>query len=208
MNNTRELDDDRVDRLYRASRTPAFVEVPALPFLAIDGHGDPNSSQAFADAVKALYAVSYAAKFAIKKAGGENYKVAPLEGLWTADGMEAFRTGTKRDWDWTAMIRQPESVTRELVEQAVDDAATRKGLTAARTLRLERSPRDQRPRCSTSARTPTRGRRSPGCTTSSTSTDSPSTATCTGITRSTSATRAARPRRGCARSSDSRTPGT
>jgi hypothetical protein len=32
--------------LYSAKRGPAFVDVPELPFLMIDGHGDPNTAPA------------------------------------------------------------------------------------------------------------------------------------------------------------------
>jgi hypothetical protein len=70
---------DAVDRLYRATTKPQLVQVPALSFLCLDGHGDPNTSQAYAAAVQALYSVSYAAKFAVKKAGGPAFKVSPLE---------------------------------------------------------------------------------------------------------------------------------
>lgn len=126
-----------VERLYRATTTPQLVEVPALRFLCVDGHGDPNTSASYAAAVQALYAVSYAAKFAIKKAGGEAFKVAPLEGLWWAADMRAFGSGQKSDWDWTMMIRQPDSVTAELVDRLTAEVAIRKSLPRARELRLE-----------------------------------------------------------------------
>ena len=42
---------DSVDQLYRATTTPRLVRVPPLTFLCIDGHGDPNTSPAYADAV-------------------------------------------------------------------------------------------------------------------------------------------------------------
>jgi hypothetical protein len=71
----------RIDRLYRAMTTPQLVQVPPLKFLCLDGHGDPNTSPAYAAAVQALYSVSYAAKFAVKKAGGPDFKVSALEGL-------------------------------------------------------------------------------------------------------------------------------
>jgi hypothetical protein len=44
----------------------AVVEVPEQQFLMVDGHGDPNVSPAYAEAVEALYAVSYAARAAAK----------------------------------------------------------------------------------------------------------------------------------------------
>jgi hypothetical protein len=61
-----DIKRDRKD-LY-APRTGRFdfVEVPELPFLMIDGMGDPNTSASYQDALTALYSVSYALKFASK----------------------------------------------------------------------------------------------------------------------------------------------
>ncbi len=132
------LTTDPVGLLYHATTTPELVEVPTLRFLAIDGHGDPNVSPAYSEALRALYAVSYAAKFAVKRAGGEDFTVSPLEGLWTAKDLGAFLTGEKSSWDWTMMIRQPDNVTDELVARFAEEVAIRKGLASARRLRIER----------------------------------------------------------------------
>lgn len=113
----------------------------ALMFLCLDGHGDPNTSPAYAAAVQALYSVSYAAKFAVKKAGGPDFKVSPLEGLWWAEEMSTFRAGDKSDWDWTMMIRQPDAVTGDLFAHVVDEVAAKKSKPAAKELRLGRSGR-------------------------------------------------------------------
>lgn len=125
-----------VERLYRARRTPELVEVPPLRYLCLDGHGDPNTSPAYADAVQALYAVSYAATFAVRKAGGTDVKVSPLEGFWSAEDMSTFVTGDKGAWDWTMVIRQPDSVTDDLVARLVDEVAEKKRLPAVRDLRV------------------------------------------------------------------------
>jgi len=127
---------DAVDRLYRATTKPQLVQVPALRFLCLDGHGDPNTSQAYAAAVQALYSVSYAAKFAVKKAGGPEFKVSPLEGLWWAADMSTFLTGDKSEWDWTMMIRQPDAVTHALVARLADEVAANKSMPVAKELRL------------------------------------------------------------------------
>ena len=127
-----------LQRLYRAHRTPEFVKVPELSFLMIDGHGDPNHSDRYQQAVQALYAVSYTLKFTLKKQPGLDYRVAPLEGLWWAQDMTQFSSQRKADWDWTMMIRQPAQVTRQLVEQTAQEVADKKRLPAARELRLER----------------------------------------------------------------------
>jgi hypothetical protein len=127
---------DPVEQLYRATATPRLVHVPALAFLCIDGHGDPNTSPRYADAIQALYSVSYTAKFTIKKASGQDFKVSPLEGLWWADDPGRFLTGQKSEWDWTMMIRQPNAVTDDLVERLVGEVYAKKSLAAVRDLRL------------------------------------------------------------------------
>lgn len=125
--------------LYAPGKTPAMVDVPELAFLMIDGAGDPNTAQDYKDAVEALYAVSYGLKFAIKRRPeGFDYGVMPLEGLWWVDDMSTFSVDDKASWQWTAMIMQPDEVTIELFEDAVDKAVARKPLPAASKLRLER----------------------------------------------------------------------
>src|SRR5919198_6131021 len=102
---------------------PVLVEVPELGFLMIDGQGDPNVSQDYRDAVQALFAVSYAVKFALERApGGVDYRVMPLEGLWWVDEMSRFTMEDKASWKWTAMIAQPDLVSDELVRRAVPTA--------------------------------------------------------------------------------------
>ena len=81
---------------YKASaKQPEIVTVPPLSFLMIDGAGDPNTAQAYKDAIEALYSVAYTLKFAFKKGRGINYPVMPLEGLWWADDMATFSTDDK-----------------------------------------------------------------------------------------------------------------
>jgi hypothetical protein len=130
------LKADPVARLYRATTKPELVLVPRLRFLSLDGRGDPNTAPAYTDAVQALFTVSYAAKFSIKRAGGENLTVSPLEGLWWADDLSTFASGDKSAWYWTAMIRQPDVVTEELVERLTEEVASTKSLPTARDLRL------------------------------------------------------------------------
>lgn len=54
----------------------------------IDGHGDPNTSSLFTDAVEALYPVACKLKFASKQDLGRDYVVPPLEGLWWSRDMD------------------------------------------------------------------------------------------------------------------------
>ena len=138
MTTVTKPDTGTEQRLYRAQRTPELIEVPELSFLMIDGHGDPNHSERYQQAVQALYAVSYTLKYALKKQRGLDWRVAPLEGLWWARDMTQFSVQRKSEWDWTMMIRQPAQVTPQLVEQIAQQVARTKHLPAARELRLER----------------------------------------------------------------------
>ncbi len=105
---------------------PVAVEVPPMNFVMIDGHGDPNTSQEYADALAALYAVAYTIKFMCKNELSQDFGVMPLEGLWWAEDMSAFSVDDKSNWLWTAMIMQPDPVTMELFERSVAQVAAKK----------------------------------------------------------------------------------
>src|SRR5262245_42852359 len=91
---------------YRATAGEfRIVEVPPQRYRRIDGHGDPNTSSAYADALATLYPVAYALKFASKGTLDRDYVVPPLEALWWADDPAAFTTARdKSRWGWTAMM--------------------------------------------------------------------------------------------------------
>ena len=114
------------------------VQVPAFTYLMIDGSGDPNHSPAYAEAVEALFSVSYTAKFMIRKAPkGRDYAVMPLEGLWWAEDMSAFRSGDRASWQWTMMIMQPAFVPQSVLRQAMTAASQKKDLPAIARMRIE-----------------------------------------------------------------------
>lgn len=97
------------------------IDTPEMRYLMIDGHGDPNTSPAYTQALQALYPVAYALKFASKRELGRDYVVPPLEGLWWADDMEAFTAARdKSQWDWTMMLMVPEWIDEAMFHVAVD----------------------------------------------------------------------------------------
>jgi hypothetical protein len=126
-------------QLYQpSSKAVVEVEVPAFNFLMVDGQGDPNHTPAYAQAVEALFSVSYTAKFMVKKgAGGQDYAVMPLEGLWWADDLSVFEAGDRSQWRWTMMIMQPEFAPAALLREAMAAAAKKKDLPAIERLRIE-----------------------------------------------------------------------
>jgi hypothetical protein len=126
--------------LYQPSaKAVVQVDVPSFQFLMIDGEGDPNTSAAYAEAVEALFSVSYTVKFMVKKGPRAiDYAVMPLEGLWWADDMSAFTADDKARWKWTMMIMQPDFVEAADIQNAIAAVQRKKALAAVDGLRLER----------------------------------------------------------------------
>jgi hypothetical protein len=125
--------------LYRPGRDPTMVDVPELAFLMIDGQGDPNVSVEYREAIEALYSVSYALKFAIRRApGGVDYAVMPLESLWWWSDSSSFPAADRSKWLWTAMIMQSDAVSTAMVTDAIGTARRKRPLPATDKLRLAR----------------------------------------------------------------------
>jgi hypothetical protein len=116
---------DKVDykkaykELYFPKENPGIVTVPTMPFIMIDGRGDPNGEE-FAFATAALYSMSYTVKMSYKSGnipiGYYDYTVFPLEGVW--DLIDKTKSVTeKSNFQYNLMIRQPEFLTAELFEE-------------------------------------------------------------------------------------------
>ena len=114
------------------------VKVPPLTYLMVDGEGDPNQSQAFEQAVEALYSLSYTLKFSLKKSPRAiDYGVMPLEGLWWADDPRVFMQTNKSAWKWTAMILQPEFIVQKYVDAAFEEVRRKKNPAGLDRVRFE-----------------------------------------------------------------------
>ena len=118
---------------YLPPRTPGIVTVPAMNFLAVRGHGDPNAeSGAYKQAIGLLYAVAYTIKMSKmgshKMDGYFDYVVPPLEGLWWQDGVQGVDYNRKEDFCWISLIRLPDFVTKAEFDWAVQEASRKKKL--------------------------------------------------------------------------------
>ncbi|WP_017571378.1 GyrI-like domain-containing protein [Nocardiopsis halotolerans] len=136
---TNKTDFKRTLDAYQARRDRFRVlEVPDLRYLMVDGHGDPNTSPAFTEAVRALYPVAYKLKFASKQDLGRDYVVPPLEGLWWAEDMDAFTASRdKSRWSWTLMIMVPDWTDRDMFATAVERVASGSGPARLGDVRME-----------------------------------------------------------------------
>ncbi len=125
--------------LYNPSaKEPVVVEVPPMNFLMISGTGDPNTVQAYKDAVETLYAVAYPLKFAVKAQQGVDYGVMPLEGLWwTPEDKPDYQAQNRDHWQWTMMMMQPEYVSDDLVRETIAEVKRKKNPPAIERLSFE-----------------------------------------------------------------------
>jgi len=116
-----------------------LVPVAPAQFLTVDGHGDPNTSPQYADALAALYPLAYALKFLSKTELGRDYVVMPLEGLWWAEQLDAFTTARdKSRWQWRLLSLVPDWLTAEHVDRARTDVERKRGAASLRPVTLER----------------------------------------------------------------------
>lgn len=107
-----KLDLKKTDRPFYAGKLGEWTRItlPVVQYLAIEGHGDPGGPD-YAAALAALYPVAYGIKFA-RKAEGRDFVVPPLSAVWWSDKLDAFTTNARDLWQWRAMIRMPDYVTR------------------------------------------------------------------------------------------------
>jgi hypothetical protein len=123
--------------LYAAGLTPRFVTVPCLPYLMLDGQGDPRTTPGYAVAVKAIYAVAYALKSAFRQQeAGVDLTVMPLEGLWWSAEKIPYNAAERPSWDWTLMIAQPQFVTDGALDEVRACAARKSTPEAVEAVRL------------------------------------------------------------------------
>lgn len=124
---------------YRAeSGVFRVIDLPEQQYLMIDGHGDPNTSPAYPDALAALYPVAYRLKFTSKRDFGRDYVVPPLEGLWWAEDLSSFTAARdKSKWDWTMMILTPDWIDQALFQAATEQVAAKSAPSRLNEVRLE-----------------------------------------------------------------------
>jgi hypothetical protein len=114
------------------------VTVPPLRYLMVDGHGDPNTSDEYRDAVQTIFPLAYALKFLSKRTLDRDYTVMPLEALWWADDMAAFTSARdKSQWHWTALNLVPDWITDAHVEEATATVRSKGGAPRLDELRVE-----------------------------------------------------------------------
>jgi hypothetical protein len=140
-----KLDFKKTDKeLYSPKTEPSILQVSAMNFIMVDGHGNPNDEDGeHSKAVELLYALTYTIKMGRKSENAQSedftdYVVAPLEGLWWFNDLNEYDFINQKDkYCWTSMIRQPDFITREIFEKAKDEVKKKKPQLDVTKARLE-----------------------------------------------------------------------
>ncbi|MCR2033832.1 GyrI-like domain-containing protein [Anaerofustis stercorihominis] len=121
--------------LYMPKKKPSIIDVPKMNFIMVKGRGNPNTSIEYKNAMEVLYGLSYTIKMSKmssdpmdKIEGYFEYVVPPLEGLWWLDegGFDGISVTDKDKFHWYSMIRQPEFVTKDVYEYALEKFSRKK----------------------------------------------------------------------------------
>lgn len=114
-------------RLYGATLSPRIVMIPKQQFIMINGKGNPNHEE-FAHKVSALFSLAYAIKTLYKHIAASqaisDYTVYPLEAIWKMSGNGEYLD--KNQLEYTAMIRQPDQITRDMFIDALRQVKIKK----------------------------------------------------------------------------------
>lgn len=121
---------------YTAKTSPEVVEFGEIPFLTIEGRGEPGGTE-FTSKVEALYPLAYGVKNICKKQG-KDFAVPKLEGLWWVESDEPALEVPREEWRWKLLIRTPDFVTSEMVEKAKEELLKKKGIGLVKEIKFEK----------------------------------------------------------------------
>ena len=121
---------------YKAKIIPEVVEFGEIPFLTIEGKGEPGGKE-FTSKVEALYSLAYGVKNLCKKQG-KDFVVPNLEGLWWVESDKPALDVPRGEWLWKLLIRMPEFVTSEIVEKAKVEVIKRRGIELVDEIKFEK----------------------------------------------------------------------
>ena len=115
--------------IYGVKQIPKIADIPAQNFIMIKGSGNPNIED-FSNRVSVLYSLAYSIKMLFKKTIKDedsekitDFTIYPLEGIWEEwEGEKADKSKLR----YTIMIKQPDFITRDIFEKALEEVKKKK----------------------------------------------------------------------------------
>lgn len=116
---------------YMPPKKPTIVDVPKMNYIAVRGQGNPNEEDGeYKKAIELLYGIAFTIKMSYKGThkieGYFQYVVPPLEGFWWQYNVIGIDYSQKEKFQWIAVIRLPDFVTKEEFGWAVEEATKKK----------------------------------------------------------------------------------
>lgn len=116
------------NEIYGIETKPCVIDIPAWKYIILSGSGNPND-EIFSDKVAALFSMAYNIKMTYKALAEKNnkitdYAVYPLEGIWSMDSEKKYLV--KEELQYRIMIRQPDFITREMFDNALEVVRNKK----------------------------------------------------------------------------------
>lgn len=116
---------------YMPPKKPTIVDVPKMNYIAVRGQGNPNEEDGeYKKAIELLYGIAFTIKMSYKGThkieGYFQYVVPPLEGFWWQNNATGIDYSQKEKFQWIAVIRLPDFVTKEEFDWAVEEATKKK----------------------------------------------------------------------------------
>ena len=121
---------------YKAKTTPSIVEFGEIPYLTLEGKGEP-AAEAFTKSVETLYPLAYGIK-KICKTQRKDFAVPKLEGLWWVKSNKPALEVPRKDWYWKLLIRLPDFATPEMLIDAKEEVFKKKGLPLIKETKFEK----------------------------------------------------------------------
>lgn len=119
--------------LYSATTKIKEVNPGAGMFLSVSGKGAPGG-EVFQSAIEKLYTLAYTLKFGVAKPKGLDFKVCCLECLYF---VEDPAQASMDEWKWQLMLRIPEELKEQDLEEARKAVLERKNLDTSAVKRVE-----------------------------------------------------------------------
>ena len=118
-------------KFYMPKKTPDIIEIPAMNYIAVRGHGNPNDEDGeYKKSIEILYGIAYTIRMSYKTDykidGFFEYVVPPLEGFWWQDKTGNMDYDRKNDLNFISVIRLPDFVTENDFEWAVKETSRKK----------------------------------------------------------------------------------
>lgn len=114
--------------IYGVKTKPCVIDIPVWKYIILSGSGNPND-KIFSDKVAALFSIAYKIKMAYKALAEKSseitdYTVYPLEGIWSKASEKEYLV--KEELQYRIMIRQPDFITREMFDDALEAVKSKK----------------------------------------------------------------------------------